>query len=459
MLLFAAGCQMPARQLKPVLLDNEATVYLYLSPFPAESGNLRFSIESLAAVRSDGIEVPLAPMLPELTRDFMSRQRLLATAALPIGSYEGFSIKAAKAYLRGDEGAEAALNVAQEITRIDLPFEVKKQKALLVSLSLRYDASLKGVSFTPVFDAAVPPKPLNNLTGYVTNTGADTVTVFDKKAGVAVAAIQTGRGPAGIVVDQRRYRAYVALSGGDAIDVIDVTSNAVINTIPLTPGDAPRELALTPDGKILLSSNVGSSTVSIIDPLSFREADRLNVPNQPGAVMVDRTGNRAFIFNVLDNRISVLDLATRRFLDAAILTDSTPLRGEFNRKGDRLIVFQQWSPYLIYVNPFSFAEQKRVDAGVGVSWLKVDTMSDRLYVAKSDQPTLDIYDPFSLMPGDFIIAAGGVGHLAIDDDENNICLVLPEKRLLQIVNLVSHEVVREVDLGDSPYWVSVVGER
>lgn len=457
-LLLLAACQMPNQQLKSVS-EDEVTAYLYLQPLPAETDQIRFTITSLAAVRADGVEIPLSLRLGELTRVQMARQRLLASSLLPIGSYKGFSIRVSKAFLKGEDGGEASLLVPEDATRLDFPFEVKKGRALLVSLSLRYEDSLRGVSFTPTFTTVVPEKPLNNLTGYVTNFGAGTITVFDKKKGEAVDAIQTGRGPSGIVLDQRLRRAYVALTGDDAIDVIDVTAGTVVNRIRLSLGDAPRDLALTPDGKTLLSANIGSSTVSIIDPVALLEIDRVNVLNRPGAVLVDRSGSRAFIFNELVNRISVLDLASRQLLSSSIATDSKPLRGDFNRKGSRLVVYQQWSPYLLYIDPFSFTPQQRVNAGMGIGWVKVDTSSDKLYVGKTDQPVVDIYDPFSLMPSDYLPTLGGVSHMAIDGEENNLCLVIPEQRILQIINLVSRKVVGVIELDDAPYWATVVGER
>jgi len=69
-----------------------------------------------------------------------------------------------------------------------------------------------------------------------------------------------------MALDQRTKRAYVALSGEDEVDVIDVANGEVVDRIKLSGGDRPRELALTPDGRTLLVVNTGSNTVSIIDP-------------------------------------------------------------------------------------------------------------------------------------------------------------------------------------------------
>ncbi len=356
--LFLAGCHLPPQQAKPVL-DEEGETYLYIRPFSHEAERLRFTLETVSAVRGDGVEIPLALRLAELRGSEMNRQRFLASKPLPPGIYKGFSVKVKNAFLKGEEG-ESALLLPEEPSRVDFAFEVKKTTARLVALTLDYDKSLRGgVRFSPVFSATIPGRPLATLTGYVTNYGANTITVFDKKSGEAVDVIQTGRGPAGIVLDQRLRKAYVVISGDDAIEVIDVAAGTIVNRIRLNPGDAPRDLALTPDGNILITANTGSNTISMIDPSSLVEFARIKVVNRPASVTVDRAGKRAYVFNTLSNNITVLDIPNRVAV-STIPTESAPLRGDFTRKGDKFIIFHQWSPYLLVFDPVSLSQLKRV---------------------------------------------------------------------------------------------------
>jgi len=455
--LILGGCHAPRlQQVKPVLGDRGVTC-LYVSPFPQEAERLSFTLAAAAAVREDGVEIPLPLRTAEFRRGEQKRQRLMASSPLPPGRYKGFTFKVKNASLKGEEG-EAALLLPEEPALLNFAFEVGTAKALLVSLTFKYEESLKGIRFSPVFSAAIPGRPLVGLTGYVTNYGSNTITVFDKKTGQAVDMIQTGQGPAGIVIDQQRRKAYVVLSGDDAIEVIDMAAGTTVNRIRLNPGDAPRDLALTPDGKILISANTGSDTVSMIDPASLLEFARISLLNRPGSVMIDRSGRKAYIFNTLSNNVSVLDI-TGRVVTTTFATDAAPLRGDFNRKGDRLIIFHGWSPHLLVVDPLSLSLAKRVYAGIGIGWVKVDTITDDLYVGMKQDRNVEIYDPFSFIPSGRLATDGGVSHMAIDGEENNLYLIHTENRIMQIINLVSRNVVGEIDLDDNPYWVTLVGER
>ena len=270
------GCQATLSKFLPPL-EEEGEVYLYTEPFPQEAERLRFNLEAIFAVDADGREFPLTVSLHELKSSDMRRQRLLAYGRLPPGSYDGFSFKVNKALLKTEEG-DADLLVPETPVRNDFPFSVSRKRAYVISLSFKYRESiLGGFRFSPVFSMMIPARPIPSLTGYVSNLGSHNVTVFDKKLNKVLAVIVTGRGPAGMALDQRQGRAYVALSGDDTIELIDVLSGEVITRLRLNAGDQPREMALTPDGKTLLVANKGTNTISFIDALSLVELGRADV--------------------------------------------------------------------------------------------------------------------------------------------------------------------------------------
>ena len=317
----------------------------------------------------------------------------------------------------------------------------------------------QGVSFIPTFSAFVPAKPIISLAGYVTNTGSNNITVFDKRLGQAVGVIATGRGPAGMALDQRLRRVYVALSGEDAVEVIDVTMGEIINRARLSQGDRPQELALTPDGRFLLVVNAGSNTVSFIDANSFFELSRVNVGNGPHSILVDpNTGRRAYVFNTLSSTISILDIPNRKIV-TALSTDPSPLRGQFNRRGDRLYVIHELSNYLTVINPSSLSTLRRFQVGIGATSIKVDNRTDLVFIGRKNDITTGVYDPLSFVPVDIIRTGGTIGYMTIDGEENNLYLVNEGKKSLMVNNLVRKKMVYEIDVGESPYWVVVMGER
>ena len=459
--LFFSGCQAMFLNIRPSL-EDEGEVFIYLQPFSQEAERLSFKLEGISVLRDDGVEFPLVVLLPELRLQDMKRQRLLASCRLSPGRYAGFVFKVKSASLKIEDG-EAALNIPDVPARGDFLFNVERNKAFVISMAFKYKESIKsGFSFSPVFSIFIPEKPINSLVGYVTNFGSDIITVFDKKKIEVTGVIATGRGPKGITLDERIDRAYVALYGEDAVEVVDVSENNIISRINLNPGDNPQELALTPDRKTLITVNTASDTVSIIDTGSLSEVARISVGDNPNSVLIDQTGMWAYVFNTLSNNISVINILTMEVVDT-LSTGPEPLRGEFSRNGEMLYVIHRGFPYIVVLKQSSkppyLSILRKESIGMGMSFIKVDSITNLLYISKKYDTQIAIYDPFSFRPVDYILSEGAAEYITIDGEENNLYLGIPEKRTLAVFNLVNRRIVSEIDTGEDSYWVTIMGER
>ena len=459
LLFILPGCQTSAYLVKALApLENEGEVYLYTNPFPQEASRLKFSVAGMSAVRDDGREFPLSLYRPDVNGREMTRQRIFASGRLEPGSYTGFSIKAGKAALDTEEG-EAALLIPKEPAVIKAPFVVGSRKAALLELTFNYaDAVRKGFGFTPVFTAAAPEKPITELTGYVSNTGSQDLAVFDKKTRRVVGYIPTGRGPSGMAFDQAGRRAYVCLSGDDEVEVIDLAAGAELSRIRLDVGDNPRELGLTPDGRLLVTVNGGSNSVSFVDPASLTVLKKVGVGEGPVSILMDRAGMTAYVFNYRSNSISVLDLVGRK-VSGTIPTEPGPLRGQLSRAGDRLYVVHAGSPYMTVFSVPLNEVLNRVYIGIGALSIKVDPRTDLIYVGKSDETRISVYDPFSFIPIDYIDTPAAAGYMAIDGQEDNLLAVMPDNRRIAVISLDSRKTIAVFDAGDDPYYISLMGER
>jgi YVTN family beta-propeller protein len=441
-------------------LETEGAAFAYLSPLPEEAQRLSFRIAELHADRADGGRVPLPLSLAQIDSSAVDRERLLAHGPLPPGQYTGLSLRVEKADLKGEEGA-AALRLPEEAAVIPVPFAVERRRAVVLKLQFRYEDSVKEeFQFTPVFSASIPGpgEVAAARIGLASSRGAGAVTMFDRITGQVVSVIPTGESPVGMAIDPARNRAYVAASGEDAVDVIDLLEARVLERLRLAGGDAPAELALTPDGGTLLAANPGSNTVSLIDPLAMLETERIPVGSEPRFLLLDRTGRRAYVFNTQSNTISVLDVP-RAAVTATIPTESGPTWGQLNRDGSRLYVLQRGSPYLGVVDTASLSLARGPYVGTGAASLKVDPRTDWIYIPRRGSAVVDVYDPFSLLPMDAVPAGGEAAHLAIDGEENNLWIVLPEADRVLAVGLTGKRRAAAVDVGGEPRRVTLMGER
>ena len=300
--------------------------------------------------------------------------------------------------------------------------------------------------------------PLVELLGFATDTGSDSVTVFDKHTWQVVAVLPTGRDPRGIALDRLQSRLFVALGGADEVASYDLVTGDEIGRARLQPGDAPQEVALSVDGRVLVTTNSGSNSASFVDPSGLVELGRARTGIRPTALLMDRQGRRAYAFNQGSNSITALDVAGRAAV-ATITADGTPARGSFNRAGDRMYVVSPTSSYMTVFSVPGYAQVNRVFVGFNAEAVLVDPRTEYVYVSSGDTGELQVFAPLTPLPVARIELPGAASWLAIDGTYEALLCVVPSRKGLAAVELNSRKVLPLVDLGDMPYAAAVVGER
>ena len=123
-------------------------------------------------------------------------------------------------------------------------------------------------------------------------------------------------------------------------------------------------------------------------------------------------------------------------------------------------MINEWSSYLTVFDSASLTVRGRFTVTrMGLSAIKVDTVTGFIYLGRMNDTVVEMYEPFSFVVVDFIQTAGGVTYMTIDGETNNLYMVNPETKSLMMTNLVSKKVPSEIDVGDEPYWITVMGER
>jgi len=124
---------------------------------------------------------------------------------------------------------------------------------------------------------------------------------------------------------------------------ISMKKSATIETFPqqVTWKGGPNMLydALTPDGKILLSTSPSDNTVYVFDTATGKQLAVLPVGKAPKGVKVTPDGNFAYVSNQGSGNISVIDLKRLSVVDS-IKVKAGPHNAHFTRDGKRAVTLQ-----------------------------------------------------------------------------------------------------------------------
>ena len=448
----AAGMRHP---LVPGPLQGDGELYVEMRPFAQTLRGLRVEVESAAAVALDGSSVPLVVRRASLSGADFPGERRLAWGRVKPGAYAGVELRFRTAS-RATAAATRDLTIPTPAVRVDAPVSIAQGRATVVALELR--GAVSDGAFTPELTSSTPAKALPAVSGFASSSALHDLTVFDKRARIVSDVLPTGRAPWGIAIDALSNRVYVALSGQDEVEAFDLQSGASLARVRLSIGDAPRDLALTPDRRLLVTANSGSNSISFIDPTSMIEVSRATGGEEPTWILVDRRGTRAYVSNARSNTVTVLDLATRAVV-TTLSTDDRALRAQIDRAGSRLYLAIPASAWLTVLSLPDLSLQNRVYVGLGVSGLKVDPATDLVYVSHRDERWLAVFDPLSFMPLDHVEMPGSATYMVIDDAQNALFALLPDSASIAIVDLNMRRTAAVLDVGEQPPVIALVGER
>ena len=150
-----------------------------------------------------------------------------------------------------------------------------------------------------------PQKPNTNKI-YVSNGGANTLSVIDGTTNDLIKTIGVGLAPQLVDFDQTTNRIYVANQGDGTVSVIDGFTNSVIDTVPV--GVAPIEPVVNPNTGLVYVTNQGDGTVSVINGSTNTVIATIDTENiTPTGIDVDTSLNKIYVANNFASNVTVID--------------------------------------------------------------------------------------------------------------------------------------------------------
>jgi len=114
--------------------------------------------------------------------------------------------------------------------------------------------------------------------------------------------------PLEVLLSPDGARLYVLCQQSEEIRVLDSATYSVIRNIPV--GRSPRGIALSASGDRLFVANSWDDTLSVIDTNLFTVIATWRVGAEPSGVVEDRAGSRLFVANRISGDVAVLDAKT-----------------------------------------------------------------------------------------------------------------------------------------------------
>jgi YVTN family beta-propeller protein len=129
------------------------------------------------------------------------------------------------------------------------------------------------------------------------------VSIIDTATASEITRVDVGRHPRGVAITSDSRYAYVTVMGEAKIVVIDLRSNAVVDTVP-DAGATPRHLVLSPDDRHLYVTSNREGVVRKLDLRSGGEVGRASTGTQPRSMAIADDGDSLYVVNYRDGTVS-----------------------------------------------------------------------------------------------------------------------------------------------------------
>jgi YVTN family beta-propeller protein len=155
---------------------------------------------------------------------------------------------------------------------------------------------------------------------YVTDSSGFSTNVFviDTATNMVDAVVDVGGYPRKVAVNPKGSRVYVTNrysrvdDNSNNVSVINTVIGTSTNTVmdPVNMGLSTYDIAFSPDGKRIYTTNSRNNTTSVIDATTNKVTAIVPVGDYPTDIVVSPDGNKVYVINSGSDNVSVIDMTT-----------------------------------------------------------------------------------------------------------------------------------------------------
>jgi YVTN family beta-propeller protein len=440
----------------------KAQVVFYAREAQQSGLPIKWVIRKIAFNKADGSqlalpggEVTIAASSLQMGADGAAIQRLVTITDMPQGDYTGITFFTRGAYFEDTGGA---VPIDATFVTAAFPFSVAAgvTKTIIAVVELAPPgASRTGFKFQPQVAIESEPAALKGKMVFVTNEASSNVSVIDKALRRVVKNVFLATQPVATGVDHRRNRLYIADQRAGAIYEMDMISQHLLKATQLEFVDEPVHVEPVPSKDMLIVVNFGSDTVHLIDSFNLQIVETLEVGDGPVNAAYSVYADRAFVVNMLDGTLSVVDIETSpATVDTTLQLELRPTGITIDDSMGWLYITNSGSPDLtvLKVEPKmqTIAIERTIPIGIGATDIVLDPYGRRLFVAMTLTNEILCVDPYTGVTIYSVRLPAKPGKLMFDPDEKKLFATVPARNAVVVIDTITREIQNWIETGENP---------
>lgn len=296
---------------------------------------------------------------------------------------------------------------------------------------------------------------------YVTNSYSKTLSVIDLAKEKLVASHPTGTAPVNPTFNRDWTRLYFSNVEDGTLSIVDTATGTIVDTVD-AGGPHPSGLRFLPDGRHLVISYIGDKTS---DPGALGKLDmetgklvwKIGVQAQSERFDITPDGTRAYVANLVDQTISVVDLEKGELVATIPSPEKLPFNVLVSPNGKRAYVANVMGNTIIEIDTASNTVIKAIRTAPGPNGMTftpdgynilfTTVYSGRLQAYNLTTGVVNEGTHVGLLPGFIRLAPDGLKGI----------FVRPYGRQVSIFDGTTMRVIRNIETGIGPSTVAICG--
>ena len=436
--------------------SSAARFLLYIHSTSTAPPDIIFTISEIKLQTEDSRWIKLLDGPIDISSTaLIDRQILLKDASVEPSVYKGLKLIISKASVQGRDGqASLALPQPDGEVVVESNIRLQRKESFVASLVWNPEKSFaKGHQFQPSLEIEPQIPSAMGLLLFVSNSASNYISVIDRSIERVIAAVTVGDNPMGMVFNSTQERLYVVNSGARSISIVSTPQFSVLDTILLTAGIEPTDIAIIPDSKNLIEgklyiTNRISNDVTVVNTMTKRVSKTIAVGTYPSAIAADIVRKEIYVTNERSNNLSIIN-AVDDTLVANISVDTRPTGVVVGN--DKVYVFNEGSNKISVVSP----SLRKVVSTIFVEGPPKRGMQgffNRLFIANTAANTLTFLNSQDIVTRTIPVGIKPLG-LAGDEKRNRLYIANYGDSTVSLINPIGEKVLKELYVGKSPYAV------
>lgn len=243
----------------------------------------------------------------------------------------------------------------------------------------------------------------------------------------------------------------VVSNGSNSVTFIDTASNTVKGIAYI--GRSPHEAFFSADGKQVWAVVRGADYLSVIDPESFKEIDRIKTAPGPGMVLFHPDGKSAFVVHSFTAEVDVIDVATRKVTKRIPVTSPFSPFLQFTPDFKEVWLTHKDVGKVTRIDTDTLAVEGVIDTGMITNHLAFGKTAGttQAYISIGGENTVKVYSTEPIAKMLKTIPVGALPHgIWSSDDGSRVYVGLENGDAVDVIDTASDAVIARVPVGQAP---------